>query len=377
MLLSKNILSLIFGDANEFCGKEDVIHAIIYHRLLESGLSPTQVAREQPVSSSRIDVVVFDKQIQGKYKSTNIIPKLAIEVKGGAYGDRNALNDEITSDGYCKDMEKLEKEVEIGIESWFICVDMPELGRAVNSSLIKKIHAQCRRRRISFAYYCQGENHYYYAPNDANQSNEKIVVNNQSGRDIQVQSVLNGSNPNFNKMCKELLQINGHEANTTAALYHLFRRSGFTVKQLSLETYFSFAKKPGSSMHDRPDMVLFDKEFDGMFNLYKKGNRNNTNDGHKLRHIDTIFEVKGSATMNSKGDKARLGIYLEDIAKLHRWQAMAKENGCGSLRAYFVCLDGRKKGLPSSAVKEMFEAAGANPVVYISNGGIEFSAKNG
>jgi len=377
MSLSKNTLASIFGDTDEFCGKEDVIHAIIYRHLLKSGLSATQVAREQPVSSSRLDIVVFDKQIQGKFKNTGIIPRLAIEVKGGAYGDRNALNDEIASDGYCKDMEKLEKEVKIGIESWFICVDMPELGRAINSSLIKKVHAQCKSRRISFAYYCQGDDHYYYAPNGANQSNEEIVNNKLSGCSIQVQSVLNDSNPIFNKMCEQLLQINGHEANTTAALYQLFRESGFPVKQLSLETYFSFAKKPGSSMHDRPDMVLFDKEFDGMFNLYKKGNRNNPNDPHKMRHIDTIFEVKGSATMNSKGDKSRLKIYLDDIAKLRRWQAMAKANGCESLRGYFFCLDGRKKALPSLAIQEMFEASGANPVVYISNSGIEISAKNG
>lgn len=372
-VISINILASIFSDIDEFCGKEDVIHAIIYHHLLESGLSSTQVAREQPVSKNRIDVVVFDQQIQGQYNKTNILPKIAIEVKGGAYGNRNALKDTIKPDGYCDDMEKLEKEIDKGIEAWFICVDMPELGRSIDDFLIKKIHHQCKKRNISFAYFCQGEAYFFYAPHNAVHSNEQIIKNNDSGCNLPVSSILSQDNIYFNEMCEQLLKISGHEANTTAALYQLFRKSGMSVPQLSLETYFSFAKKPGSRMQLRPDMVLFNKEFDGMFNLYKKGNRNLSNDSHKMAYINTIFEVKGSASMNSKGDKLRLKIYSEDIDKLKNWQAMAHSNGCKSLKGYFICLDGHKKPLPMSAIQEMFEHSGQNPVVYISHSSVEIS----
>ena len=140
--ISRNILASIFGDIDKFCGKEDVIHAIIYHHLLESGMSSNQVAREQPISKNRIDLVIFDQEFQGQYNKTNILPKIAIEVKGGAYGNRNALKDTIKPDGYCEDMEKLEKDK--GIEAWFICVDMPELGRSIDDLLIKDIHEQCK-----------------------------------------------------------------------------------------------------------------------------------------------------------------------------------------------------------------------------------------
>ena len=373
MFLDKNTLASIFADTDMFCGKEDVIHAIIYHHLLESGLFPSQVAREQPVSTNRIDVVVFNEEIQGQFKNTYLLPMVAIEVKGGAYGNRNALNDEISSDGYCKDMDKLEKEVEKGITSWFICVDMPELGRAVTREGVNKIYSQCKKRKVSFAYFCQGEEHFFYAPAGEAESNERITINKNGGIEPGVKSILNTGNPDFNSMCEQLLKINGHEANTTAALYQLFRKTGLAASQISLETYFSFAKKSGSRMHDRPDLVLFDKDFDGTFNLYRKGNTELPNDSHKMAHINTILEVKGSAAMNLKSDKARLKIYLEDIAKIKGWQAMAGAHGCKALDGYFICLDGRKKSLPTTAVQEMFERSENNQVVYISNRGVEIS----
>lgn len=373
MNLSKNTLSLIFGDAFSFCGKEDVIHGIIYHRLRESGLLITQIAREQPISkpTNRVDLVTFDKNSNGQFKSTSHIPQLAIEVKGGAYNVRNALKDEISSDGYCKDMAKLEREVLTGIESWFICIDMPQLGRSVSPHLITLVHKQCEMRGISFAYYCQGEDNFYHAPMGEKPSLVPVYVDGCKGSDFNVSTVLDEGNQLFNMMCEGLLQINGHEANTVAALYHLFRCSGYAVNQLSLETYFSFAKRPGSTMHDRPDMVLFDSSFDGMFNLYKNGNASQSNDAHKLEHINTVFEVKGSATMNKKGPSARLNDCLSDLAKLDLWKANAGALGCTSLQGCFLYLDGHRKPLPSSAIEDMVANASGNKVIYLSSNGIE------
>ena len=371
MLLSKTTLTSIFSDSNLFCGKEDVIHAITYRSLIDSGILSSQIAREQPISSSRLDIVVYDKQIKGQFYKASALPEIVIEVKGGAYGNRNALHDEISSNGYCTDMDKLEKEAERGIESWFICIDMSELGRAIDPTRLTDVHTQCKSRNISFAYYCQGEDSYFNAPIGGKESYEKINISNSHGSEKLVQSILNIDNPAFITMCGELLKVNGHEANTVAALYQLFREAGFGVPQLSLETYFSFAKTDGSRMHDRPDMVLFNKHFDGKFNLYKKGDRNLSNDAHKMGHIDTIFEVKGSALMNKKGDSARLKIYLDDIAKLQNWQRMASTNGSKNLKGYFICLDGRKNSLPSSTIQEMVSNSGNISIVYISHERIE------
>ena len=376
MLLSKNILANTFGDTDRFCGAEHVIHAILYHHLINSGLSSTQVAREQPVSSTRIDLVIFNDEIQGRFYNTDCLPQAAIEIKGGAYGDRNALSDEICFGfkehwGYCNDMEKLEKEAKKGIESWFICVDMPELGRAVDPSSISSIESQCRKRGVSFAYFCQGEDFFFYSPVGASGHEVKIEKSDRPSCNTQVNNIINVNSPLFNDTCRQLLRIKGSEANTVAAIYQLLRVSGFSASQLSLETYFCFAKS-GKGMHDRPDMTLFDGNFDGMFNLYRKGNREWPNDAKKMAHIDTIFEIKGSASMEAIGDKARLQLFLKDILKIKRWQLLARENGCKKLlKAYFICLDARKRPLPDMAIQEMAGYAEDCSIVYISNGGTQ------
>jgi hypothetical protein len=372
MILNQKILAAIFGDASKFCGKEDVLHALIYYHIVQSGVPSTQVAREHSIANKKIDLVVFDGSINGQFYGTNIKPKCFIEVKGGAYGNRNALADEISFDGYCTDMDKLKQEAKDGTEAWFICVDMPELGRALSPGLVQKVQNQCRIRNISFAYYCQGENYFFYAPLTNTQSNEKVSLSS-SNSNLDMRKIFNPNNSHFNKMVSTLRKINGHEANTTAALYELFRNSGLGTKQISLETYFSFAKKPGSTMHDRPDLVLFDEHFDGLFNLYKNGNRNMSNDAHKLKSIKSIIEVKGSNAMNSLGVKARMNKYVADIEKLHNWQSMAKSKGCDNLPACFFCLDGHRTPLPRSSFQQMIDQSAGNQLVYVSHNGIELA----
>ncbi|HYN76195.1 MAG TPA: hypothetical protein VES73_00180, partial [Lamprocystis sp. (in: g-proteobacteria)] len=53
----------VFADSSLFCGKDDVIHAIIYHQMLKAGASPLRIAREQALSGNRVDVVLFGVQV--------------------------------------------------------------------------------------------------------------------------------------------------------------------------------------------------------------------------------------------------------------------------------------------------------------------------
>lgn len=157
------LLASVFAESSAFCGNEDVLHAVIYHQLRKAGQPHTRIAREQALANNRVDIVLYGNDVAGNFSATQMKPVAAIEVKGGAYGTRNALRDEIDASGYCADMDKLKPEAARGVESWFICVDMPELGRAISPAKVELVSEQCALHGLSFAYYCQGENQFFVA----------------------------------------------------------------------------------------------------------------------------------------------------------------------------------------------------------------------
>lgn len=374
MNITNDLLAAVFADSSLFCGKEDVIHAIIHHQMMKAGLSPLRIAREQALSGNRVDIALFGEGVHGDFATTQRKPLAAIEVKGGAYGYRNALKVEIDARGYCEDMAKLKTEAENGIECWFLCVDMPELGRAVSPLKAELVSEQCANHGLSFAYYCQGEESFYVSrPRQrlAQVPVGKIVVANcNRGVDI----LLDRNEPKLATLARHCLAVSGHEANHTALLYDCLRNAGFGVAQLSLETYFSFAAPEGSRMQERPDLVTFDASFDGRFNLYKDGDMRKSNDTHKLAHIDTIFEVKGGAAMDKKSDKAVMQAYFDDIRKLGRWRdGAAVARKATRVKTIFFGIDGRSSGLSSSAVEMLVGESrmGGNGLIYISRGSVE------
>jgi hypothetical protein len=351
MSITNNLLAAVFADSSIFCGKEDVVHAIIYHQLVKSGVPPQRIAREQALSGNRVDVALYGQEVNGDFATTQRKPLAAIEVKGGAYGYRNALKGEIDASGYCKDMAKLKVEATRGVECWFLCVDMPELGRALSRLKVELVSERCAAHGLSFAYHCQGESFFYVSrPRErlARVPVGKVAAErNNSG----VEFLLDRSAPRLSALARQCLAVNGHEANHTALLYDCLRNSGLGVAQLSLETYFSFAAQDGSRMQERPDLVAFNADFDGRFNLYKGGDMRQSNDAHKLAHIDTLFEVKGGAAINKKSDKGVMQAYVADIQKLRRWRdgAFAARKGT-RVKTVFLGVDGRARGLPAESI---------------------------
>lgn len=115
MHITNELLAPVFADSAAFCGREDVLHAAIYHRLKKAGFSHTRIAREQALGNNRVDIVLYGNDVDGDFAATQKMPQVAIEVKGGAYGNRNALKDEIDASGYCKDMGKLKADAGRGI----------------------------------------------------------------------------------------------------------------------------------------------------------------------------------------------------------------------------------------------------------------------
>lgn len=373
MHIANELLATVFSDSSAFCGKEDVLHAQLYHQMLGAGYAHTKMAREQALSNNRVDLVLFGDDMAGAFTGTTKKPLVAIEVKGGAYGNRNALKDTINASGYCADMAKLKPEAARGIEAWFICVDMPELGRAVSPAKVALVSEQCAAHGLAFAYYCQGESTFQVSrPKQKLAAIPIAKASNKSSRTA-IDFLLAPNDPKLAALSRKCLAVNGHEANNTALLYDCLRGAGFGVAQLSLETYFSFAAQPGSRMQERPDLVVFDADFDGRFNLYKGGNARMSNDQHKLAHIQTIFEVKGGSSMNKKSDNAVMKDYLADIEKLKHWRDGATKARSGTrLQTVFLGVDGRAKGLSTAAVQTLVGESRklGNGLIYLSRDGV-------
>jgi superoxide dismutase len=73
-------------------------------------------------------------------------------------------------------------------------------------------------------------------------------------------------------------------------------------------------------MQLRPDLTVFLPEVAGRFNLYQNGNKKTPNDQHKLTHLLSVFEIKGSTATACLSVKAFAAQLADDLGKLAHWK---------------------------------------------------------
>lgn len=366
----KSVFTSFFSELNGIVGSEKTFHALYYHHLLKGGYKPRQVAREYRLRKSPVDIVLFDTKAKGNFQAEHKLARAAIEFKGGAYGNRNALHDTINLTGHCSDIDKLRPFRNDGLECWFVCIDLAELGVSLDQKSRAQVANQCKKYDINFAYYCTAEEKYMISTSDGKTEYVKVVSSK-----AQKSTAANITSASTKKLLSYFKNnahgIMGSEDDYTALLYEAFRQSGFSEKQLSLETYFSFATSPGSRMQWRPDITVFTTGVEGHFNLYRNGKKTNSNDGHKLKHMLCLIEVKGSHGFSKKSNGSIEKIYLEDIEKLNRWRkAVEKANKVLSISSkykpsyIFVGIELRKVCLPAEVQKKIQSTAKSKGVDF-------------
>lgn len=306
----ENTLASFFAESNFFCGTEKSLHALYCHHLLENGVSPRLISREFPIGRLRIDLVLHDDA------SAQARPRVAIEFKGGAYGNRNALADTIDLDGNCPDLDKLRPLAQGGTECWFVCVDMRELGVALSDSAREAVSRQAAAKGVRFAYYCQGDKHFL-----VNRGNGLVTVPLAVQPKFETNGVASSSGGSWLARFSNLAKgLDASEDTYAALLYHALRGARFSAGQVSLETYFGCASVDGSRMQLRPDVTVFQPEVEGRFNLYKDGNRNRSNDSHKLANLLSVIEIKGSNATARLSTKVFAEQLAADLSKLALWK---------------------------------------------------------
>lgn len=364
------VLATYFAESATICGTEKTYHALFCHHMLKHGASVATLAREVVLSGrKRTDVVVFDPAAKGNF-SRKELAKVAIEFKGGAYGNRNALRDTIRNHSKIADLEKLSALPDT-LEKWFLCLDLPELGRALQDDDVRTVAHAASQYGINFAYYCGGEDTALIARSGRPAACVKVTIPNAGDSKASggVGRLL-GEGGSVNRWLRgSMAGINGSEDVLVSMIYHGLRNAGYAAGQLSLETYYSFAGARGQ-MQYRPDMSVFSPGVMGRFNLYRDGNRNRSNDANKLYHLKSLIEVKGSAATTRATDKATEKLFVQDIEKLVMWQeraqAMGDELGVEvNFESIFVGADLRQDKLNGSILNSLEATAIEKGVHFI------------
>jgi hypothetical protein len=359
----ESLFSAFFSAVSGVCGHEATLHANFMHQLLRAGVPGPCIEREHPIGGKRVDLVVL-AECHNRIWSVSDEVAMAFEFKGGAYNVRNALSDEIDADGYCADLDKLAPFAVLGVECWFVCTDMAELGIALSPAATMRIAAQCARRKINFAYHAQGESYCLIAGAGSNPVRVPLKHSTQG----------TSAMPNWRdclpRLAPLMRQARSTEDTATGFVYHALRQAGIGTTQLSLETYFH-CEAGASRMQQRPDICVFDSPVAGRFNLYRGGDRTRSNDGIKIGNLRALIEIKGSNGASRASAKSFASQIAADIDKLAQWRNRFSASGylpAGSSAVHpdyvMIAFDNRKVSLAAAALDELRAHAGRQAVDF-------------
>ena len=358
----ENIFTAFFSDVSAVCGHEATLHANFMHHLLADGAPCEAVMREYRIGGKRIDLVLSAVQHDGAWTPC-ASPTMAFEFKGGAYNTRNALHDVIDADGHCPDLDKLAALRSEGLECWFVCSDMAELGIALSPWAQLQVAKQCARRGIHFAYHAQGQDRLLIARAGRPLQRPKLQATAPA---VASHARWQDSLPLLAAM---LSQSSFTEDTATGVVYHALQRSGFNARQVSLETYFKCARARGR-MQDRPDICVFGNRVDGRFNLYRGGDPARSNDGIKIGNLQALIEIKGSDGTARTSERSFAALVSADIDKLRLWRARFEVSVYLPAQAaarpdyVMIAVDNRKVPLSSSLLQDLAFQAGQQAVDF-------------
>ena len=352
-LIESKYFANLFADIATVCGHEANYQAHVADHLADC-FGINRVAREYKdsrVGRGGIDVALLDK--------ANGVPCISFEIKGGAYGDRNALKDTIDSNGYCKDMDRLNVLAKDGVECWFLCVDAVELGRVMDDTLLRKASDNCRAKNIGFAYLSQDEKYAHIWYPDGRYVEPELISRDSNGASAEEAHNLLLSERFWKNITDEIKTSSAYECDIQALIYRNLRQSRCAPSQVSLETYFNFAVENGKRMQKRPDICLFEPSIDGHFNLYANGKRSQTNDPRKLSSLCAVIEIKGGRSLQKSSDRLVMQKYVDDLNKLIEWRGRierhpsAPDSISAQCHYHFVAVDLRKKLLGKESLSEL------------------------
>ena len=303
-----DVLTDFFSEATDLCGSEGLFQSLFYHHL-RTYFQKENILREYSVSQGKIDFVIIDDEAA-----------IAIEFKGGANSNRNSLESMMNNDnskkqkGFIHDLEKLKKfktkckEKEKTIP-WLVCLDLNDLGLAFSGSDIQKYSKKAQQYQSHFAYFSQFESDFQTFRNGQKRDNPiERVTQKQATMDPYMVM----QNKSFWAEYFSEVTDAEPECAHVGKLYHKFRVAGLKNNQCTSELFLKCNRKSNSpNAYYRPDFALFTDDFNGQFQLFEKGNKENSNDKFKLPCLKVIFEFKGGESFSKKTQVRKKKILLK------------------------------------------------------------------
>lgn len=367
---TQKVLPAFFAEASGVIGAEKTYHALFTHHLFAAGAPLGSVGREVALQGrTKVDVVLFDPAVQGDFSRTDLA-QVALEFKGGAYNVRNALRDNVRPGRPIRDLAKLAALPGWDLERWFVCIDLPTLGRALSAEEVARVGEAASGQGVHFAYYCAGESTYFLRMAGATQTDVPVPSAPAGGSHARrVAAMFEPKSSVREWLTGPERRLVGSEDVLASQIYHGLRRADFGAQQVSLETYYSFAAGPGR-MQFRPDLSIFAPGVKGHFNLYRDGKRSQSNDALKLSQLLALVEVKGSAAMARTSDSAMSKLFQKDLEKLVMWQERAAAASAAldentSFESVFIGADLRARPLGRGSRRMLESFADANGIQFV------------
>jgi hypothetical protein len=303
------VLKSFFSRARNVTGSEETYRALLVYQLRQAGIEFEDIVAEYRAVSGRIDLAILDRS-----KGGEVIISDLIEIKGGAYGNRHALHDELKPGLESRDLRKLEETGDSNTRRWFIALDLSSIRGPVSDEARSWVTHECASRNIGFAYY------------DFSTLEAEVV--SASGK---INMPIEDQTPSY-RMNHELTKILDsdlfwakvrkgwdsqrlHEQNQVLRIYEALMLHSIPDYAISLETQFQFAKGNTKNGNNRPDICVFDPTINGKFNLYAQGKSTQSRDALKLSKLQRLIEVKVSPSLSDA---------LDDINKLAKWRSQMK-----------------------------------------------------
>lgn len=285
-------------------GSEANYRAMLYRSLRKLGIDESSLEAEFPTASGHL----IDLAVRSDDGCHHLF-----EIKGGAYGNRHALHDEIKAKILERDLKKLAMTGSETTGRWMIALDLSPIGGRLEKGRVDWLAEECTKRNIALLYFDFAESHAQIFPAKGERYALEIPeLKSEGSPSLTIGGVI--ASDTFWRSVRGI-RSGGHEQNQVLRLYEALLDGNVPARSISFETYFGFAKGMGIQGNKRPDIALFDPQLGGRFNLYRAGKSRESFDAIKLMKLIALIEVKASPSLNQA---------LADITKLALWRQMIK-----------------------------------------------------